>query len=236
MVSIMIFETDVKEIIKRTYNVKSFRFNRPQSFNYKAGQFMLLTLNIKGGEAKKPFSISSSPTEKELIEFTKKLTGHEFSNALDSLEVGDRVKIDAPYGNFFFEGQYDGIVLLSGGIGITPLRSICRYCSDLRLATKITLIYGNRTEADIAFREELEEMQQKNPNLKVILTLDEPEEKWAGYKGLITVGMISKEVPDYLDRVFYICGSPIMVNAIENLLIKLNVDSTKIKKESLQGY
>ncbi len=230
------FETEVKEIIKRTNNVKSFRFNRPQSFNYKAGQFMLLTLKIQGEEAKKPFSISSSPTEKEFIEFTKKLTGHEFSNALDSLEVGDRVKIDASYGNFIFEGQYDGIVLLSGGIGITPLRSICRYCSDLKLATKITLIYGNHTEADIAFREELEEMQQKNPNLKVILTLDEPQEKWVGYKGVITGEMVNKEVPDYLNRVFYICGPPMMVNAMEDLLIKLNVDSTKIKKESFHGY
>jgi len=232
----MMFETEVKQIIKRTYNVKSFRFNRSQSFNYKAGQFMFLTLNIKGEEAKKPFSISSSPTEKEFIEFTKKLTGHEFSNALESLEVGDRVKIDAPYGNFIFEGQYDGIVLLSGGIGITPLRSICRYCSDLKLATKITLIYGNHTEADIAFREELGEMQQKNPNLKVILTLDEPKEKWVGYKGVITGEMVNKEVPDYLNRVFYICGPSIMVNAMEDLLLKLNVDSTKIKKESFQGY
>jgi ferredoxin-NADP reductase len=232
----MEFETVVKNIIQRTHNVKSFRFSRPSSFFYKAGQFMFLTIKIEGLDAKKPFSISSSPTESEFIEFTKKLTGHEFSNALDALKIGDWVKIDAPYGTFTFEGQYDRIVLLSGGIGITPLRSICRYCTDLKLPIKIILIYGNCTEEDIVFKNELEEMQRQNSNVKIVFTLDEPGQNWTGYKGIITSDLIKNEVSDYSERVFYICGPPAMVKAMEDLLNRLNIPPIHIKRESWPGY
>jgi len=85
----MKFETNVKEIVRRTYNVKSFRFPRPSSLSYKAGQFMFVTIRSGKDEARKHFTISSSPTEKGFIEFTKKLTGHPFANALDALKVGD---------------------------------------------------------------------------------------------------------------------------------------------------
>src|SRR5208337_1120775 len=118
----MKFETRIADIIPRTYNVKSFRFARASSLNFKAGQYMFVTLRIGEQEARKPFSISSSPTEKDHIEFTKKLTGHPFSDRLDALRVGDPVAFDAAFGNFTFEGESERIGLLSGGVGITPLR------------------------------------------------------------------------------------------------------------------
>ncbi|MEM3404568.1 MAG: FAD-binding oxidoreductase [Nitrososphaeria archaeon] len=232
----MEFETTVIEIIQRTYNVKSFRFKAPKDFNHKPGQFMFVTIKINDTPTKKPFSISCSPTEKGYVEFTKKLTGHEFSNALDTLKIGDWVKIDGPFGNFTFTGEYDKIALLSGGIGITPLRSICRYATDMKLTTRITLLYGNRTEKDIVFREELEQMPKQNPNLKIVLTLDEPDSDWKGYSGVINRDMIRNEIPDYLDRIFYTCGPPAMVRAMDVLLVQLNIPSTRIKKEQWPGY
>lgn len=226
----------VSDIIQRTYNVKSFRFNRPGSLNYKAGQYMLVTLVIDGLETRKPFSISTSPTERGFIEFTKKLTGHPFSKRLDALKVGDTATIEAPFGNFTFDGESDRIGLLSGGVGITPLRSICRFCTDMRLNTKVTLLYGNRTEEDIIFRQELELMQQKNSNLKVVFTLAETEPTWKGYTGNVVAEMVKKEVPDYSETVYYICGPPAMVQAMENLLKSLNVPVAKIRKENFAGY
>jgi len=232
----MDFETTVMEIIQRTYNVKSFRFKTPNGFTHKPGQFMFVTIKINDTLVRKPFSISCSPTEKGYVEFTKKLTGHEFSNALDALRVGDWVKIEGPFGNFTFTGEYEKIALLSGGIGITPLRSICRYATNMKLATKITLLYGNRTERDIVFREELEQMSRQNPNLKVVLTLDEPSLNWKGYSGVISADMIRKEVPDYHGRTFYTCGPPAMVKAMDVLLAQLNIPSAQIKKEQWPGY
>ena len=230
------FETNVADIIQRTYNVKSFRFPNMISLNYKAGQYMFVTLKTGDQEAHKPFSISSSPTEKGYVEFTKKLTGHPFSNRLDAMKVGDAVKIDAPFGGFTFEGEYERIGLLSGGVGITPLRSICKFCTDTKLNTEVTLLYGNQTEADIVFREDLEQMQRQNDNLKLVFTLAEPKTNWEGYTGNINAEMIKKEIPEYLETMFYVCGPPAMVQAMENLLKTLNIPAQNVKKENFAGY
>lgn len=232
----MRFETRVADIIPRTYNVKSFRFARVGSLNFKAGQYMLVTLKLDEQEARKPFSISSSPTEEGYIEFTKKLTGHPFSERLDALKVGDPVAVEAPFGGFTFEGEYERIGLLSGGVGITPLRSICKYCTDMKLNTKVTLLYGNRTEADIVFRQELEQMQRQNNNLRVVLTVAESETSWKGYTGNIDAEMIGEEIPEYRGTVFYVCGPPAMVQAMVNLLKTLDVPGEKVKKEDFAGY
>jgi len=235
-VAFMNFETNVMDIISRTYNVKSFRFPRPSSLNYKAGQFMFITIKSGEKEMKKHFTISSSPTERDFIEFTKKLTGSKFSNALDALKVGNWARIDAPHGVFTFEGEFEKIGMLSGGIGITPLRSICKYCTDRRLKTEITLLYANHFEKDIVFRREMDEMQERNKNLKVVFTVSEPSESWTGYRGRINAQMIEKEIPDYMERVFYTCGPPRMVEAMERLLMDLGVPQEHIKKENFPGY
>jgi ferredoxin-NADP reductase len=233
---VMTFETFVEKIIPRTYGVKSFRFPRPASLDYKPGQYMFVTIKSEGKELTKHFSISSSPTEKDYIEFTKKLTGSEFSNALDLMREGDWARINAPYGKFTFEGEYQKIAMLSGGIGITPLISICKYCTDKNLATRITLLYGNRSEKDIAFRDELEQMHEQNGNLKVVLTIDEASEAWKGSTGRIGIEMVKKEIPDYGERVFYTCGPPAMVETMEKLIKDLGVPESQIKVENFPGY
>jgi ferredoxin-NADP reductase len=231
----MLFEASVDDIIQRTHNVKSFRFSRPSSFSYEAGQFLFVTLNDGKKELQKHFTISSSPTE-NFIEFTKKLTGHEFSNMLDSLQVGDYIKIDAPYGKFVLDEKQENIAMLSGGIGITPLRSMCRYATDLHLNINILLLYGNETYEDIAFRQELEQMKEENQNLKVVHVLTKPPSNWGGYTGYIDAEAIQKEIPDYKQRTFYTCGPPGMVKAMKNLLHDLDVPNEQIKIENFAGY
>jgi len=230
------FETELVEIIKRTHDVKSFRFSRPLSFEYKAGQFMFVTIPSEDGELKKHFTISSSPTEPDFIELTKKLTGSSYSNALDSLQIGEKAKIDAPYGKFTFDKKIKKMVMLSGGIGITPLRSMCKYSTDMQLENNILLLYGNKTVEDIVYKEEFDYLQKKNNNLKVIYTLNNPPSKWEGYTGYIDAELIKKEVSDYASRVFYICGPPSMVEAMKGLLQELNILSEQIKTENFFGY
>ena len=232
----MKFETNVKEIIPRTYNVTSFRFPRPATLSYKPGQYMFLTIKSGGRNLSKPFSLSSSPTEKENIEFTKKLTDSEFSNALRTLKVGDWAMIDAPYGKFTFEGENGKIVLLGGGIGITPFKGICKYCTDMRLTAGITLLYGNRSESDIVFKKEFEEMEKQNKNLKVVFILNEASSAWKGATGVINAEMVKKEVPDYKESVFYACGPPPMVQAMEKLVKDLGLPPAQLKLEAFTGH
>ncbi|WP_235856159.1 ferredoxin--NADP reductase [Methanolobus halotolerans] len=222
--------------MQRSHNIKSFRFRRPDKFDFKAGQYIVVTIDVAGKKASKPFSLSSSPTEKDHIEFTKKLTGHEYSNALDSMRAGDSAGISGPYGKMSFEGEFDRIVLLSGGIGITPMRSICRYCTDMGLDTDVVLICSDKTEEDMVFWNELEEMMHKNRNLMVFQTLTRASGNWKGSRERINAGIIKHQVPDYLTRHFFVCGPPGMVESMMEILHTIDIPEEKIKKESITGY
>lgn len=233
------FETIVIDIIQRTHDIKSFRFTIPEEINFKPGQFFVLTIKIYGKETTKHFSFSNSPTEEGYVEFTKRITNSEFSQALDKLKVGDWARLKMPYGLFTFEGEHDKIAFLVGGIGITAIKSMCKYVCDKKLLTDIVLIYGNSTEKDIAFYDDFLQMEAENKKLRVVFTLNSPIDKasWKGKTGLITSEMVKQEMPDYEERVFYICGPPKMVDYLRTLLSeKLKIDEKKIKWEHFLGY
>ncbi len=232
----MEFDTSVDEIIRRTHDVKSFRFKRPHGFDYDPGQFFFITIVIDGEKNIKHFTISSSPTEKEFIEFTKRITEHEFSIALDKLKIGDWVHIDGPYGDFTFKGEYPWVAMMTGGIGITPLRSMIKYCIDKGIKSRITLLYGNRSEENIVFREELGRMEKENRNLRIVHTLSRPGEGWKGRRGHIDIQMVREEIPDHDEHVFYVCGPPSLVTDCVSVLKALKVSDDKINKEDFPGY
>lgn len=231
----MKYETTLQSIIQRTPNVKSFRFFRPAGLDYKPGQFFFVTLRHQGKELTHHFSFSSSPTEQDHIEFTKKLSDSEYSAALRAAKAGDWARIDAPYGQFTFEGEYPKIALLGGGIGITPFRSIAKYAADKGLNSKITLFYGCRTPADIVFRDEWESAG-KNSNLKVVLTVNEASPGWKGRTGVIDAEMIKRELPNYKEHIFFACGPPGMVKAMQTLVESLGLPKEKLKLEYFTGY
>ena len=232
----MKFQTNFQEIIPRTHDITSFRFSRPADLNYKPGQFMFFDPKTRRERIKQTLHFSSSPTEKEHIEFTKKFTDHEYSLALKSAKVGDWASIDAPYGQFTFEGEYTKIALLGGGIGITPFLSICKNATDKALKSKITLFYGCRTEKDLAFRRELERLAEKNKNLNLVLMVAEPTGQWKGESGIINVEKVKQHLPDYEETMFFTCGPPPMVEAMEKLVLNLGLSKENLKREYFTGY
>ncbi len=234
------FETEISEIIPRAPRVKSFRFKVKEDVDFKPGQFFLVTLKIAGQERTKHFSFSNSPTEREYLEFTKRITASPFSKGLNGLKVGDWARLKMPYGNFTFEGEYEKIAFLSGGIGITAIRSICRYVADKGLSTDIVLLYGNDKEEDIIFRKDLDTIRQGNKKFRLVYTLTSPEvdkEKWPGRTGYIDDKMIREEIKDYAERIFYVCGPPVMVESLTNILRdKLSIKENQVRKENFTGY
>ncbi len=234
------FATEVLEVIQRTREVKSFRFKIKEDVDFKPGQFFFVSIKVADKERVKHFSFSNSPTEKGYVEFTKRITASPFSQALERLRVGDAARLKMPYGAFTFTGEYEKIAFLSGGIGITPIRSICRFAADKKLPTDIVLLYGNDREQEIIFREDLDRMAAVNKNMRIVYTLtaaDIDKENWPGRVGYIDEGMVKEEIPDYRERVFYICGPPGMVESLVGILKdKLNVDKDRIKTENFTGY
>lgn len=231
----MIFETNVVETILRTPYIKSIKFEKPQGFHHLAGQYIFITLGDGPEKMTKHFTLSSSPTE-DFLEITKRLTGHPFANALAGLSSGDKVSMMGPYGDFTFQGEYDKIGMLSGGIGITPLRSMIKYSIDKKLDVNIILLYSNSLESDIAFRDELEDIQRKNPNIKVIKTITRPGPDWKGVTGRINAEMVKKFIPDCLERTFYTSGPQKMVDAMVSLMKELEIPDEQIKQEYFPGY
>jgi glycine betaine catabolism B len=234
-VEIVQFKIDVIQVIHRTKDVKSVRFRKPDKFSYLPGQWILVTLGNKNEQKIKPLSLSSSPTE-NFLEITKKLTSHDFSNALDALKVGDKALLKGPYGNLTFQGEYDKICMLSGGIGITPLRSMIRYSTDMGLKTDLALIYSNRYENNIAFEDDFKRMQVLNPNFKMIITITKPSPNWKGLTGRINGKMIKDVVPDYIDRIFFIVGPKPMVDTMKSTLSEIGLSEKQVKYEYFTGY
>ncbi len=234
------FESEIIEIIERARGVKSFRFKAEENAKFTAGQYFFVTIMVNGQENKKPFSFSSSPTEKGYVEFTKRMTGSEFSNALNGLATGARARLKMPLGKFTLDENAEKIVFLSGGIGITPIRSMCRYATDMRLEHDMVLLYGNNTEEDIIFKDDLDAMAGDNPRMKVVYTLTAPDACVTDErcrKGFIDGDMIKREIPDHAERVFYVCGPPGMVNSLVGVLRNdMGISEEGVRTEQFAGY
>ncbi len=226
----------VKEVIPRAYNVKSVRLDAGEEADFKAGQFLAITLQDNPG-LKRYLSISSSPTEKCYLEITKKITASDFSKALERLKPGDSVSIQYPFGKFVLDESSERIAFLSGGIGITPIRSIAKYVVDKNLGTDMVLVYANRSLKDIVFKEDFDAMQRFYPKLKVAHVLCEAAPGFKCIPGLINAQVIRNEVSDYPRRKFYLCGPPQMVAAMEKILTEeLGLTKTSVITENFQGY
>lgn len=224
---------------------KSFFFETEKEIKYLPGQFFYFTLpkltykDARG--ATRHFTLSSSPTEGKIIRMTTRMRKESgYKKTLDELEIGVTIEGEGPSGEFILDENEPGPhVFLTGGIGITPFRSIIKYHLDKDLLTKIHFIYSNKTPELISFREELEEWAKGNDNFKLDLVITQPEDSkkpWKGLRGRIDETMIRKLVGDVSKPTFWICGPPAMVDGMEKQMGKLKVSIGKVRSEKFTGY
>lgn len=237
----------ITEILPQTHDTAVFRFSVPDNFEYYAGQFIMLRVDMKETEGfkirdnKNPsqiraFSIASTPTQKGYVETAIKAEENGFVSVYMNkvAEVGDAVKISGPYGKFYFnESMGDEVVLLGAGSGITPLIGVMRYVAAKNLPTKVLLVYSNKTPEDIVYKKDLEELA-KNSNIKVVNTITRAKEehKWEGETGRISEDLIKKNVSDITKPLYYICGSPEFSITMESMLVKMGVPKERVHKEN----
>jgi ferredoxin-NADP reductase len=221
----------------------AFHFAKPEGFVFKAGQFGDFTLidpietdaegNIRG------FSLASAPYEDDLMIATR-MRDTAFKRVLKTMGTGTKVSLDAPYGSFTLHNNSKiPAVFLTGGIGVTPVRSIVLQAVHDSLLHKIFLFYSNRRPEDAAFLDELVAAQEKNPNYTFIGTMTEMEKsdrKWNGETGYINKPMLEKHVGDLTLPIYYVAGPASMVTAMRKSLNEAGVDDDNIRTEEFSGY
>jgi ferredoxin-NADP reductase len=221
----------------------AFYFEKPEEFEFQPGQFFNFTLLKPDGTDldanTRALSIASAPHERNLM-VAMRLRTTVFKRTLNSLPLGTEVLLQGPYGRMTLaRNTAQPAVLLAGGIGITPFRSFVWSEAELLSSRRILLFYSVRVPEEAAFLEELQEMEQHNTRYKLICTVTQPEKAktpWQGETGRISIGMLSKWIPDLNVPIYYIAGPPDMVDGARQMLFRSGVAEENIRAEEFYGY
>jgi len=234
----------VAQIFQETSLVKTFRLVEPAGgklpFSYLPGQFITITIAPKGLPIKRSYTIASSPTRRDSCEISVKREEQGTVSAYlhDHVHEGEILQLTGPSGQFTFTGEEsDSVVLIAGGVGVTPMMSVIRYLTDRSWHGEIFFIYGCRSESQVIFREEIEYIQKRHPNLHVNIILEEPGDNANSLflTGLITKDVLSESVPAIASRNVHICGPSPMMAAVKEMLVGLEVPTENIKTEIFAG-
>ena len=219
----------VTDIRTDTPDVKTFRVvtqDGKKPFDHKPGQCAMLSIP---GVGEAMFSITSSPTVEEYLEFSIKKCGC-LTSWLHMIEPGQEICIRGPYGNSFpvdTDFVDKDLLFVAGGIGLAPLRSVINYCRANRENYRhIDVVYGARSMDDLVDYQEIISEWQKEEDMNVYLTIDRPQEGWNGHVGF---------VPNYVTelgfdktRTVIICGPPIMIKFTLAGLTTLGFEKSQI--------
>lgn len=253
------FPLTVKNIINETAKAASVVFTIPsevkESFKYKAGQYLTLKFQIGDHEARRSYSMSSAPFEDELQVTIKRVEGGLVSNyILDKIKPGDTVDVMPPQGRFtakIADENRKTYYFFGAGSGITPLMSLIKTILEEEAQSSVFLLYGNRDEESIIFKDQLRQLEEKyTGQLVVEHILSQPSKQkssglssffsksktnWRGLTGRINHGQIDRffnEYPKrYEDTVYYICGPGEMIDTVEAALLGQGIEQKKIYSE-----
>jgi ferredoxin-NADP reductase len=220
----------------------AFRFAKPADWTYRAGQFVDITLldppetdaegNTRG------FSISSAPSE-GVIMITTRLRDTAFKRVLQAMPLGTAVKIEGPFGDLRLHHADRPAVVLTGGIGITPFRSIL--LETIRgggLPYAVVVLYANRRPQDAAFLDELRALAEQDTNLRFVPTMSglDASDTWEGERGHIDASMLGRHLEGLKNAIYYLTGPPGMIQGLRTMLTEAGVDEDDIRTEEFTGY
>jgi len=203
---------------------------------YLPGQYQYLTLQRSGERGEEhPYTLSSSPTQEGVLCSTIKASG-DFTRTIGRTKPGDTVLVEAPFGRFscLLYPEEQELVFLAGGIGITPMLSMMRFLRDTGSTQKVLLLYSNSTAEDIAFRDELRDMES-GLSLETHLFLSKPPKDWTGESGRIDGATLHRLVGEGANRGFYICGPGAFISSMTSLLRESGVANERIHFESFSS-
>ncbi len=239
-------ELVVENIHRETHDVKTFRFVFPDGeipFIHRPGQYMTLTLNIHGQTVKRSYTIASSPSQRGHVELTIKRNPNGLVSQFmhDELNKGDKIRIGAPGGRFYFDDlQSKAVVLIAGGVGITPLISILRFLTDRSWRGTIYFINAVRSQDDMIYAAELTNLTNRYENLHFLTHYSQsaptsqpaaPSDRWHDKSGYINADDLRTFVPDIKLLPVFLCGPDPMMQAVRKTLVSIGVPSEQISTE-----
>ncbi len=219
----------ISDVRQDTPDIKTFRVVTPggvKVFEHRPGQCAMLSIP---GVGEAMFSITSSPTNEEYMEFSIKKCGH-LTDWLHQAEVGQYITIRGPYGNPFpVDDEFAGknLLFIAGGVGLAPLRSVINYCRHYRdRYGRIDIVYGSRSKDDLLDYEEIVNEWANDKDVHVHLTIDREQEGWDGHVGFVPNYV--KELGFDTNKTAILCGPPIMIKFTLDGLYSLGFEKTQI--------
>ncbi|MCM5704653.1 hybrid-cluster NAD(P)-dependent oxidoreductase [Larsenimonas salina] len=228
------------KVIQETHDVRTFCFmaDQPLMFFFKPGQFVTVELEIHGQTVMRSYTISSSPSVPYSFSITvKRVPGGYVSNWLhDNLSINDRLHVHGPVGDFnAIDYPADKVLLLSGGVGVTPLMSMTRWFFDTNASVDVDFIHSARSPGDVIYHRELIHIFSRIPEFKLHVICEKKDdlgETWAGYRGFLTEPMFRMMSPDFMEREIFCCGPVPYMNAVKKILRESGFDMNHYHEES----
>ena len=225
------FDAQIAAITPATPSIHALRLHIPDpAFRFLPGQWVDLSIEVDGATHTSGYSITTAPTHPGEIELAIKASArHPLARWVhERARVGDRVRVSQGQGPFVYLPEMsDNVVLIGGGVGVTPLLSIFRHVRDAQLPTQAHLVYSVSDSREILFREELEAAARDHDNLHLTLTVTRPDPAWHGLTGRVDpIKLHALDVPD--DTLYYLCGPKGMVEDMSTLLHDLGVPMSRI--------
>ncbi|MBL4295737.1 hybrid-cluster NAD(P)-dependent oxidoreductase [Vibrio fluvialis] len=225
--------------IQETWDTKTFCFmaDLPIMFFFKPGQFVTLELEIDGEQVFRSYTISSSPSVPYSFSITvKRVPGGFVSNWIhDHMEEGSELAVHGPVGEFnSIDFPSEKILLLSGGVGITPVMSMARWAYDTNSDVDVAFVHSARTPRDLIFHRELEVMSSRISNFHLHLICERLEsgQNWSGYRGYLDEAKLRMMAPDFMEREIFCCGPAPYMKAVRNMLQQVGFDMDRYHQEA----
>jgi ferredoxin-NADP reductase len=224
-------------VFDETPEIKTIRLTRPDGFQFEAGQFLTVRVRADGHEFARCYSISSAPESPGYLEISVKRQG-VVSNALHATaRPGATLSVKRPNGKFKYPSNDDRpIVLIAGGVGVTPLMSMLRHAVHAEPTRPVTLLYAAPTIRDFAFRDELAGIARRHPQARVFLAATrEAAPPQHVYPGRIDAALLRATVPAAAHSIAFLCGPEPMIAATKTLLVDLGLPTAQIRHEVFQA-
>ena len=231
-----IVQVPVFAVFKESPDITTFRMARPEGFDFSAGQFVTVSVNVDGRPVTRCYSISSGPEAIGYLEISVKRQGLMSGTLHATIRPGSMIKIRKPAGTFVFPEEDDRpLTLLAGGVGITPLMSMLRHGVISAPTRPITLLYSVNGQTDVVFAEELRWLAKRHPQIEVVITTTEGPHSADYHSGRIDRQMLVDHVQDLGNNVFLLCGPPPMIESMQSILADLGVAENQIRHEAFEA-